>query len=91
MISWAKKVTGDQNLNLKTINDFIQTESLQKFIQERLDRANLKSVSNAQKVQKFVILPQEFSVLGEELGPTLKIKRYFIANKYKGSIDRLYD
>merc|ERR1712063_230581 len=53
--------------------------------------ANQKVVpSNACKIQKFKILPLEFSVSGEELTPTLKLKRPFVAAKYKEYIDAMY-
>jgi long-chain-fatty-acid--CoA ligase ACSBG len=41
-------------------------------------------------VGKFLILPKEFSVTGGELGPSLKLKRYFVAEMYANDIDRMY-
>ncbi|CAD7952043.1 unnamed protein product [Amoebophrya sp. A25] len=46
--------------------------------------------SNACKIQKFKILPLDFSVEGEELTPTLKLKRSFVMSKYKTLIDEMY-
>ena len=43
------------------------------FFQEGLDNANKKVYSQPQIVQKFTVLPEELSVKGEELGPTLKV------------------
>ena len=43
------------------------------FFQEGLDRANKQAYKRPDIVQKFTVLPEELSVKGEELGPTLKV------------------
>lgn len=47
--------------------------------------------SNACKIQKFTILPRDFSVEGGEFTPTLKTKRSFVDNKYKAAIESMYN
>ena len=63
---------------------------MRKIIEQGLGEVNKKAISNAQKVQKFTILPAEFSVDGGELTPTLKMKRKIISQKYEGQINAMY-
>ena len=58
--------------------------------QEGIDRANQKALSNAQKVQKWIILGQDFSVPGGELGPTMKMKRHVVLQKYGDNVEKFY-
>ena len=78
---------------LSTVGDFLthpKRELLQAGIQRGIDAANAVALNNPSKVQKFAVLPAEFSNSGGELGPTLKLKRFFVASKYADVIDRMY-
>jgi long-chain-fatty-acid--CoA ligase ACSBG len=46
--------------------------------------------NNAAKIQKFTILPTNFSEQNNELTPTKKLKRKVVEDIYKGVIDKLY-
>merc|ERR1712210_257050 len=60
-------------------------------IQAGIDKANKEAVSNAQRIQKWMIIPRDFSLPGGELGPTMKVKRQAVTKKYEGCIERIYN
>ncbi|XP_040273720.1 long-chain-fatty-acid--CoA ligase ACSBG2 isoform X3 [Bufo bufo] len=59
-------------------------------IQESVNAVNEKSTSNAQKVQKWMLLDKDFSIAGGELGPTMKLKRPVVSKMYKDQINNFY-
>ncbi|HEX2154634.1 MAG TPA: long-chain fatty acid--CoA ligase [Acidimicrobiia bacterium] len=59
-------------------------------IQEAVDQAN-RAVSKAESIRRFRILPIDFSIEGDELTPTLKVKRRVVAERYAKVIQQLYD
>ncbi len=58
-------------------------------VQEEIDAAN-EHLARVEQIKKFVILPTEWEPGGEELTPTMKLKRKPIAEKYKDEIEGLY-
>ena len=50
----------------------------------------MQAVSNAARVQRCELLPRDFSILGGELGPTMKLRRSVVARLYAALIDGLY-
>lgn len=59
-------------------------------IDSAMERLNKEATSNAQKIQKWTILPVDFSIPGGELGPTMKLKRPFVVKMYADEIENLY-
>ncbi|XP_037338061.2 long-chain-fatty-acid--CoA ligase ACSBG2-like [Pungitius pungitius] len=80
------------NVAATKVSEIIASEepAVYKAIQEGVERANARATSNAQKVQKWVILERDFSVGGGELGPTMKLRRPIVVKMYQEKIDELY-
>uniref|UniRef100_A0A673X6Q1 long-chain-fatty-acid--CoA ligase n=1 Tax=Salmo trutta TaxID=8032 RepID=A0A673X6Q1_SALTR len=64
--------------------------AIYKAIQEGIERVNAKAASNAQRVQKWVILDRDFSISGGELGPTMKLKRGVVVKMFQEKINKIY-
>jgi long-chain acyl-CoA synthetase len=47
--------------------------------------------SHVEQIKKFELLPNEWTIDGGELTPTLKLKRKVIMEKYKEAIERIYE
>jgi long-chain acyl-CoA synthetase len=58
-------------------------------VRAAVDAANV-GLSRVERVKRFAILPDEWRVGGEELTPTMKLKRRAIATRYAAEIDELY-
>eukprot|EP00981_Chlorochromonas_danica_P012258 scaffold4731_cov175-Ochromonas_danica.AAC.4 len=60
------------------------------YLDAGVKAANKKATSNAQIVQKWVWLPEDFCEKHGELTPTLKLKRKVVTEKYASLIESLY-
>ncbi|XP_055353201.1 long-chain-fatty-acid--CoA ligase ACSBG2-like [Paramacrobiotus metropolitanus] len=85
---WIKENVGQ---DVSTVTEAVGLTSLQKIIEKRMALVNKRATSRAQCVQKFKLLPEDFSIPGGELGPTLKLKRNVVAAKYSDLIEQFYD
>jgi len=87
-IEWCR----DQGSKSETLDEVLRHPDtvVMEAIQAGIDRYNKKATSNAQKIQKWTILPTDFSIPGGEIGPTMKVKRHFVLKKYLENVEKLY-
>ncbi|GGN19004.1 long-chain acyl-CoA synthetase [Lentzea pudingi] len=71
------------------VPDLIEDADLLAEIQAVVDDAN-KSVSKAEAIRKFRVLPVDFTEAGGEMTPSLKLKRSVVATTYSADIDAIY-
>jgi long-chain acyl-CoA synthetase len=72
-----------------TVADMVDDETLRGEIQAAVDEANL-SVSKAEAIKKFRILPVDFTEAGGEMTPSLKLRRSVVASTFKQDIEAIY-
>ena len=82
----------DVNPAVTTVSAARKDPAWQKHIEAAIKAYNSgpTCVSNAQKVQKFTVLPTDLSIPGGELTGTLKIKRPAVTEKYADLIEAMY-
>ncbi|XP_043474001.1 very long-chain-fatty-acid--CoA ligase bubblegum isoform X2 [Leptopilina heterotoma] len=87
--AWLKSIGSKAT----TLSNILETRDplVFKEIEKAIERANEKATSNAQKVQKFQLLPHDFSVPTGELGPTLKVRRNIVQKIYSNLIEEMYN
>ena len=66
-----------------------ESEENRKEIELYLENLN-KSLSSVEKVKKFKLIKDEFTIENGMLTPTLKLKRKKIIEKYKVDLEKLY-
>ena len=73
---------------LLVINDEKKISSQQE-VNNEVEKIN-KNLTNIEKVKKYFVINEKFSIENGMLTPTLKLKRYKIINKYKNEFEKLY-
>jgi long-chain acyl-CoA synthetase len=82
---WAKQ----NGLGGKSIADLAEEQETTDAIQAAVDEANTK-MARVEQIKKFTILPEPWEPGGDELTPTMKLKRKPIDEKYAEEIQALY-
>jgi long-subunit acyl-CoA synthetase (AMP-forming) len=71
------------------IADLATDEDLQAEIARGVEAANAR-LSRVEQIKKFAVVPHDWQPGGEEVTPTMKVKRKVIVDKYTAQIDALY-
>ncbi len=82
---WAQS----QGIEQSTLEQLAHDEQVRAAVQAGIDTANEK-LARVEQVKKFTIVEGDWLPSGDELTPTMKLKRKPIAEKYAGAIDAMY-
>lgn len=69
-----------------TMEEACKDDSVRSFVQEYVDQANA-TVSRAESVRKFIIIPDDFSQKDKTMTPSMKVVRKAILKKYENLIN----
>jgi len=72
-----------------SIDDLLSFPQIKSIFNYEIEKINSR-LNKTQKVKKFVIVNEEWSINNGELSPTLKLKRKFILKKYEKRIKDIY-
>ena len=76
-------------IEARSLKELAHEPSILAAVQEGIDAANTH-LARVEQIKKFTILESDFLPGGDELTPTMKLKRKPIASKYQQAIDAMY-
>jgi long-subunit acyl-CoA synthetase (AMP-forming) len=83
--AWAEK----NGIEASSLDSLAEDDQVREAIQAAVEEANQK-MSRVEQIKKFKILPTDWEPGGDELTPTMKLKRKPINEKYGDEIEELY-
>ncbi len=82
---WAKQ----QGLDGQALEQLATNPKVSDAVQKAIDEAN-SHLARVEQIKKFTIVPGEWAPGGDELTPTMKLKRKPIGAKYEAEIESMY-
>ena len=71
------------------MKELAEDAEVRAVIRSAVDDAN-RSVSRAESIREFALLPEDLSIAAGELTPTLKVRRAIVDQHYDHIIERIY-
>jgi long-subunit acyl-CoA synthetase (AMP-forming) len=82
---WAKA----QGIEAASLEDLAGSERVREEVQKGIDAGNAR-LARVEQIKKFTIIPGDWEPGGDELTPTMKLKRKPISEKYAEEIEAMY-
>jgi long-chain acyl-CoA synthetase len=68
---------------------YAHKDATEKQVQQEISNIN-KNLSNIEKIKKFIIIKDQFTIENNMMTPTLKLKRFKIIKNYKTELEKLF-
>ncbi len=86
---FAPQWAAQQGIEAKELEDLAREGKVVEAVQAGIDEAN-RHLARVEQIKKFTIVPGDWLPGGDELTPTMKLKRKPISAKYDGEIEQMY-
>jgi long-chain acyl-CoA synthetase len=86
---FAPAFAAQHGIEGRSLDELADEEALLAAVQAAVDKGN-EELARVEQVKKFRIIPGDWAPGGDELTPTMKLKRKPIAEKYSREIDAMY-
>jgi long-chain acyl-CoA synthetase len=84
-----KSWMGSQSLTEMPLTELVKDQQVNALYAGEIERCN-QHFGRYSQIKKFALLPEEWTIAGGELTPTLKIKRKNTLQKYAAEVEALY-
>ncbi|MGZ3774587.1 MAG: AMP-dependent synthetase/ligase [Pseudobdellovibrionaceae bacterium] len=85
----VEKYARESGIQFVEWNDLINTPFVKDLVRKAVADANAE-LASWESIKKYAVLPNEFTIEGGELTPSLKVKRKVIDQRFKDKIEELY-
>jgi long-chain acyl-CoA synthetase len=86
---FAPAYAAQHGIEGRSLEELAGEEAIRAAVQEAVDRGN-EQLARVEQIKKLTIVPGDWLPGGDELTPTMKLKRKPIAEKYAADIEAMY-
>jgi long-chain acyl-CoA synthetase len=86
---FAPAVAAQKGIEGRTLEQLAEEEAIVAAVQAAVDKGNAE-LARVEQIKRFTIVPGDWAPGGDELTPTLKLKRKPIHEKYTAEIEAMY-
>ena len=85
-----EKYAADKGIAYGSREELMQHNEIVRMIGSRIEE-HQKTLASYEKIKRFTLLPEPFTMEGRELTDTLKLRRPVVAQKYAEVIEAMYE
>lgn len=86
---FLRKFAEEKNISVQSLSTLSQHPAVLDFVRRRVAETN-SHLAGFETIKRFAILPEDFTIEGGDLTPSLKVKRKTLDEKWKKQLEALY-